>query len=238
MADGGDQRDLAVERSAHDDLLVERPEVFDRAAAARDDQHVRPVRAGHGVEAAYAGGDLRGRLLALHESGPDDDAHGKALADSVEDVADDGAGGRGDDADDARHVGDRLLVFRIKQALGGELLLALFEQLHQRAGAGGAHGAGDQLIGRAALIGREAPRGDNFEAFFGTEGQALDLAAPHDRVEHGLVVFQVGIHVAGLGEGHPAQLAAHDDVVIVRLDRPLQAGGEFGDGEFGLVRGA
>ena len=47
MADGGDQRDEARCRRAHDDLLVEAPEVFERAAAARDDENIRarPPRA-------------------------------------------------------------------------------------------------------------------------------------------------------------------------------------------------
>ena len=47
---------------------------------------------------------------------------GNALAKPVENVADDGAGRRGHDADDARQVRKLPLPRRVEQALGGELL--------------------------------------------------------------------------------------------------------------------
>ena len=40
VADAGDDRDAARGDRAHDDLLVEAPQILDRAAAARDDQQV------------------------------------------------------------------------------------------------------------------------------------------------------------------------------------------------------
>ena len=43
--------------------------------------------------------------LALHAHRPDQDMHREAVLDAVDDVADDGAGRRGHDADDARHEG-------------------------------------------------------------------------------------------------------------------------------------
>ena len=42
VADGGDQRDRRFGGGAHHLLLVERPQILDRAAAARDDQQVGP----------------------------------------------------------------------------------------------------------------------------------------------------------------------------------------------------
>ena len=42
VADRRDQRDHALGRGADHDLLVERPEILQRAAAARDDQQIRP----------------------------------------------------------------------------------------------------------------------------------------------------------------------------------------------------
>ena len=44
VADRGDQRDRAARGGAHHALVVEAHEVLERAAAARDDQHVRPRR--------------------------------------------------------------------------------------------------------------------------------------------------------------------------------------------------
>ena len=40
VADGGDDRNAARGHGAHDDLLVEAPQVLEAAAAAGDDQHV------------------------------------------------------------------------------------------------------------------------------------------------------------------------------------------------------
>ena len=67
-------RDRRAGDRADHDLLVERPQILDRAAAARDDQQVgprhRPVRAER-VEAAHRRRDLLGRALALHQHRPD-----------------------------------------------------------------------------------------------------------------------------------------------------------------------
>ena len=64
MAHGGDQRDRAFGGRAHDDLLVERHQIFDGAAAARDDEHIGTRNRAawfQRVEAANGGGDLARR---------------------------------------------------------------------------------------------------------------------------------------------------------------------------------
>ena len=71
---------------------------------------------------------------------------GEAVGEAMQDVADHRAGGRGDDADDARQIGQRLLARRVEQAFGGEHLLALLEQRHERADAGGLELVDDDLI--------------------------------------------------------------------------------------------
>ena len=115
VPDAGDQRDRRCRRRADHDLLVEGPEVLEGAAAAGDDDHVRPRHrpaARQRVEAGDRSRDFGGRGLALHPHRPDDDAAGEAVGEAVEDVADHGAGRRGDDADDARQEGQRLLALR------------------------------------------------------------------------------------------------------------------------------
>ena len=42
VADGGNQRDLRGRDGARDTFFVERPQIFERTAAARDDDDVRP----------------------------------------------------------------------------------------------------------------------------------------------------------------------------------------------------
>ncbi len=73
VTDGGDKRDRTRRHRAHDVLVIEGHEVFDGAAAARDDDDVwtRDRAAGRqGVEAGDGGGDFGGRALALHGHRP------------------------------------------------------------------------------------------------------------------------------------------------------------------------
>ena len=136
MADRRDQRDHALGRRAHHDLLVERPQVLERAAAARDDQQIGPGDAAalrQRVEAADGGGDLLGRAFALHLDRPDDHVAREAVGEPMQDVADHRAGRRGDDADHLRQERQELLARLVEQAFGGELALALLQQRHQRA---------------------------------------------------------------------------------------------------------
>ncbi len=131
MADRRDQRDHAVGRSPHHDLLVERPEILQRPAAAGDDQKIRTRDAaafGQRVEATDGGGHLFGRAVALHLDRPDQHAARKTILQPVQDVADHGTGGRGDDADHFRQPRQLLLAPGVEQALGGELLLALLQE--------------------------------------------------------------------------------------------------------------
>ena len=105
VANGRDQRNLALEGCTDNSLFIERPEVFDRPAAAPDDQHVRPVFTCHGIETANTGFDLCGRKIALNQSWPQDDAGGKAVGDAVENIADNGTGRAGHDTNGARQKG-------------------------------------------------------------------------------------------------------------------------------------
>ena len=147
-----DQRDLAVEGGANDVFLIEWPEIFDRATAPSDDQHVRTVSAGHGIEAFDPRCDLSGSAVTLNQCWPDNDAHRKPVADAVQDIPDHGPGRAGDHANRAGQVGQFLLVLGGEQAFGGELLLPLLQQGHQCASACRAHGRGDHLVVGSALI--------------------------------------------------------------------------------------
>ena len=126
VPDRGDQRDHARGHGPHHDLLVERPQVLERAAAARDDEEVgpadRPVQRQR-VEAMDGGGDLLGGAVALHPHRPHDHVAREAVGEPVQDVADDGAGRRGDDADQLRQERQQLLARGVEQAFGGERFL-------------------------------------------------------------------------------------------------------------------
>src|SRR5262249_39641635 len=65
--------------------------------------------------------------------GPPDHVRGEAVAERVQDVADHGAGRRGDDADQLRQEREQLLARAVEQAFGGEPFLAFLDQRHERA---------------------------------------------------------------------------------------------------------
>ena len=236
VADGGDERDGAGRGRAHHHLLVEAPQVFQAAAAARDDQHVGPRDAParlHRVEAADGCGDLGGAGLALHPHRPDQHAGREALVEAVQHVADHGAGRRRDDADHARQMRQALLALLVEQAFGGELLLALLEQRHQRADAGRLQRIDDDLVGGFAGIGRDAPDGDHLHPFGRLELQVAEGAAPDHGVDLGLVVLQREVAVAGRMHAAEARdLAAQAHVAERALQRPLDGGRQLGHREF------
>ena len=89
-----DQRYLARRRCAGDNFFIEAPEILQRAAAARYNQNIRTRNIAarrQGIEAADRFGDLFFCAPALHQRGPDNDVAGKALAQTVENIADDRA---------------------------------------------------------------------------------------------------------------------------------------------------
>ena len=193
VADRRDQRDHALGRGAHHDLLVERPQVLQRAAAARDDEQVGPADAAafrQRVEAADRGGDLLGRAVALHLDRPDDDVAREAVGEAMQDVADHRAGRRGDDADHLGQERQELLARLVEQAFGGELPLALLEQRHQRAEAGGLQRLDDDLVARAVRIGGELAGDDDLHALFGLHPHAGEGHLPDHAVDLGALVLE------------------------------------------------
>ena len=239
VPDGRDQRDLRGRRRAHDDLLVEAPEVLEAATATRHDQHVRARDGsidGKRVEAGDRGRDLRRRRLALHAHRPDQHAYREAVVEAMQDVADDGAGRRGDDADDARQIGDRPLATGIEQSLGSELAPALLEQRHQRPDAGRLQCLDDDLILRRAREGGQLAGGNDLHPLLGAEAQLAEIAFPDHRLDLGAIVLQREIGVArGMRPAIAGNLAAHAHKSKCVLDGALQRHRDLGDGVFAGV---
>ena len=116
------------------------------------------------------------------------------------------------------------------------LLLALFHQRHQRADAGGLDRLDHDLVFRRAGIGRELAGGDDLEAFLRLEAHPAMDALPDHRLDLGALVLQREIAMAGgMRPAEAGDFAAHPDMAIGVLHRPLQRGGQFGHGEFRRV---
>ncbi len=104
--------------------------------------------------------------------------------------------GEVDDADDKRHERDELLARVVEQSFGGELLLALFELLEQRADAGRLQRLDHDLIIGAARIGRE-PAGDHdLEALLRADLHPVEGHLPDHGVDARVLVLEREINVA------------------------------------------
>ena len=227
MPDRRDQRDHARRRGAHHDLLVERPEILERAAAARDDQQVRArhrARLRQGIEPRDRGGDLLGRELALHHHRPQQHPAREALGQAMQDVPDHGAGRRGDDADHLGQERQGPLAPGIEQALGGELFPPLLEQGHQRTDAGGRQAVDEQLILGPARIGGDAAGRDHLEAVLRLERQAQRGTAPTDRVQAGRIVLEREVAMPRGVLLEAGDLAADPHVAVQVLEGALERG--------------
>jgi autotransporter-associated beta strand protein len=120
----------------------------DAAAGAADHIGAGDGTAGRqAVEAPDGGGDLACGGITLDDTGPDDDPAGPAFADAVQDVADDGAGGAGDDADHGWEGGNGCLAAGLEQTLAGQFRLQPLQLGQQGPGAGSLHGLDDDLVG-------------------------------------------------------------------------------------------
>ena len=144
VADRRDHRHRRGGDGPGDGFFVERPEIFDRPAAAAGDDHVHALDAG---DLPQRPGDVAGRALALHPRRRDDDVGVRIAAPQhPDDVAQRRAVERGDHADAARQCRQRPLARLIEQALGGQPGAQLLVGELQRAQPARLHVLADQLV--------------------------------------------------------------------------------------------
>jgi len=175
VADTGDHRCIQVVQGARQGLVVERPQVFERASTTRqDDDFAKGVPVG-GPDGANQFG--RG-LLALNGAGVDADLRVRpASCQRLQDIADGRAGRRGHHADAARPARQRPLGCFIEQTFGGQFLLERLECQSQGTCSGLEHRIGDQLIVAARFIQAQAAANQNFAAVARLKRQAGCLAS-------------------------------------------------------------
>ena len=234
MPDRGDDRDAAIGDRAHDDFLVEAPQILDRSAAAGDDHQIGPgqrTAAVHGRKAAHRARHLLGRALPLHQHRPDQHLRRASIRQPVQDVADDRAGGGCNDADRARQEGQRLLALGREQSFARQRRLELFQQRHQRAFARQLHPVDHDLIFGSPGIGGELARGDHLHPVLRREGQALCPAFPHDAVDDGIIVLQAEIEMPRRRPLETGNLAAQPHMAEPVLHSALEHSRQFADAE-------
>ncbi len=218
MTGTGQRRD----RPRHD-LLVERPQVFDRSAAAPDDDDVDAFDA---PDVAERAGDVGRGAVALDARRRDDHVRVRIPpAEHLEDVADRRAVERGDDADLARQRRQRPLARRVEQPLGLQALLELLERQLQGAEPLGSMSLADDLVLALRLVDAEAAARDDVQAVLELELQrtaAADLNMTASQLRAG--VLQREVDVAGVPQPAVGDLALDPDVRPCRLEQRADRG--------------
>ncbi len=153
-----------------------------------------------------------------------------AAGDDVEEVANDGPGARGDDADGFWEGGERALAFGVEEAFGFEAFLELFEGELERSGADRLHGFGDELHLSALLIDADATANEDVEAVFRAEAEEQGLTAEEDNGELRVSVLEREINVAGRGGTVVGDFAFNPDIAILLLDQLADLGDELANG--------
>ena len=225
VADGGDDGELRRGDGAGEGLVVEAGEVFHGAAASRDDDGVDKFRMR--VEPADACGYRAAARGALHGCGVDEEVEaGVAATGYGDDVADNRAGGRGDDADALREGWEWALAVGVEEAFGEEAGLELLEGELERSGAAGLQRFGDELELAAALVDGDAAADEDGEAVGGAEAEELRLAAEEDDGELSFAVLESEVDVAGGSGAAVGDLAFDPEVGVGGLDLLADAGDE------------
>ena len=238
VPDSRNERNVRRSRGAGDNLFVEAPKVFNAATAARDDDQVRPGQSTPGRECVEPGNGARNfwrAIGALHRHRPDQHLAWEPVTQPVQNIANDGTGGRGDHADDLGQVGQGFLARRVKQPLGRQRLFALFQHRHQRAFARDGHFIDVQIVLRLPAKRGHAARDDNLQPFLWHHGKLRDLTFPCRAGQHVPVIFDVVIEVPRPCREHSAHLTAHADAAKRVFQRAFHRAGHFGDGVFGHV---
>jgi len=228
VADGGDDGDFRGRDGAGEEFAVEGGEVFERAAAAGDDDDIDGAFA---IEVLDAGGDFDGGGCTLHGRRVEKDVQGivAAIAD-VEEVADDGSGGRGDDADAMGEGGERPLALRIEEALSLETSFELFEGDLERPCTDRLHELGDELHLTALFEDGYFAANEDVQAVFWTEAKQRCLATEENGGELGVAVFECEISVPGGGGAVVGDFALEPEIGVFALDGFADIAYEFADG--------
>ena len=240
MADAAHDRDRVRDDRAHDALVVERPQVLERAAAAGEDRHRRrlvrlPVARRARRSTARAAGSAvtidAGAAVALDLARDEHDAgHRPAAREDRAHVAPDGAGRRRDDGDRPRLPGQRPLPRRVEQSLRRERGLELLEPDREVAEPRRLERLDVQLQRALRLEHVHPPVGDDLEPGLGLERRPRTVVAEPHALELGTRVLEREVGVARGRHRDPADLALDPQVAQAVVgadalaDRPADLG--------------
>ena len=230
VPDAGHDRDVRRDHGAHNGLVIEAPQVFQAAAAARQQDH---VDLSEGVQPLDGLDDLGRGVFALDGRRAEHDLdHREAPPQHVLNVLKGRGGRRRHDSDPAREGRDRALQLRREEALGLQPGLEQLELAVQLADACRLDRVTIKLVLAARLVDGHAPVGQHRVAVLRLEGQKCRLAPPHDARQLALVVFEREVQVARRGPLEIADLALDPYILQARfkLEQVADGGGKLVNG--------
>ena len=199
VPDAGDQRNRAAMNRACDRFVVEAPQILDRTAPSSEHEHVALRSRGDALEHLRDSGR---RPAALNGNRVQDCVHaGKAPPHHGQDVAQGGAGRRGDDPDARGHPGDGLLRLVVEEPFVAETLLQRLEGPAQRARSRFLEVVHDEL--ELATLGVEADPDlrEHLHSVDRLELQVTVLHSEHRAAHLAPLVLQREVQVAGSRAG-------------------------------------
>ena len=225
VADAADDGDGARGNGADEVGVVVRPQVFEAAAAANEQQRVAFRAAVGGLDLPD---ELRRRLFALDERGIDDDANQRvAAAQGGERVVDGGAAGAGNDADVSRCGRDGALARGIETTFGGEHVAAAFEFGFERADARRFNLVEDELVVAARLVEGGAAMHAHREAvgkLARGQAEAVTVALEQRAGDLRRVVLEGEVNMPGGGAAQIADFALDPNIAVIAFELGADAG--------------
>jgi hypothetical protein len=229
VAHRGDDRHRHPRDRARHRFLVERPEIFERAAAAADDDHVDTR---HARDLAKASRNLRSGILALDPRRADDEVQVRiATPQHFDDVADRGAVERGDDPDLARQCWQRPLSGGVEQPFLLQAFLELIERELPRAETVRLEVLADELVFAFRFVHRELAARDHAQTVGGLELQIAQRRPEHEPAQLRRGVFEREVQMPGVPDLAVRQLALDPDLDEPLFEQIAHADGQLGDGE-------
>ncbi len=176
--------------------------------------------------------DLGGGLGALDPNGSDEDVHGgKSPLRYIQDVADDGARGRGDDPDPRGQVGDGFFVNGIEEALGLQLRFQLLEGDLQGTDAPGLGAVQDQLVFAAGPVHVHPRPADDVHPVLEVEFQRPGSGSEEHGPDLAFVVFEGEVEMTRGGPAEVGDLAFDPELIEGGFQDVLDLPREFRDGQ-------
>ena len=207
MADTGDHRYARGDDGSGDDFLVERPQILHGAAAAADEDYVRPAVL---IQTADGLNNFLRRARALHRAGGQQHAHvGIAPPGNADDIANHRAAAGCGHANHLWQQGDGPLAGGVEQPLLHELLFQRLKAQIEISRALGPQGIDIELIAAALYIQRGRAARRNAHAVLRSEGERCGLLPPKHALHARGFVLEGKIAMAAGIAFEARYLAAH-----------------------------